>query len=469
VGALGNQDNHEGMWGDQPNNLGNIPLTGVWATALTKVDVLEALRARRTFAMEVQPPTDRISLAFTADGNWMGSEYATAADSVEFQIDVSAETNISSLSLFRNGVLINSIGVGAPMSSWTTYDTPGPGDFYYLVRLNQSDGDRAWTSPIWIHSTSSFSQPIAAVNADSPNGTPTMWFQNVTVQGIVTVDTDTLSTTDNQFFIEDVTGGVMIQEFGTQNFPALLGQNVLVSGFVDFFEGQTLINPTSLTVQAQGAPPAPIALTTSQLAALGENYEGSLVEIANVLIVSGSWPAPGSDGTLQIDDGSGPCDLFIDRDTSVDELGGPPSADPFTLWGIVRQFDPTDPYDSGYAIMPRWQPDVMEGGAVDVGELPIHDVSTRTVLHGNFPNPFRPSTVLRFDLAGAEPQSVQLEIYDLSGRLVRRLVDQELPPGSFELRWDGRTPSGERAAAGIYFYRLTTPTLTESRKMVLLK
>ena len=468
VGALGNQDNHEGMWGDQPNNIGNIPLTGVWATALTKADVLEALRSRRTFAMEVQPATDRISLAFTADGNWMGSEYSTAADSITFDVDASALTSIASLSLFRNGVLIASTGAGGASFSWTTHDTPGPGDFYYLVRLNQSDGDRAWSSPIWVHSTSDFSQPIANVNADNPNGTPALWFQNITVQGIVTVDTDTLSTIDNQFFIQDATGGVMVQQFGAQTFPVSLGQNVLVSGSVDFIEGQTFINPSSVAVQGQGGPPPPIALTSSQLANLGENYEGSLVEIADVSITAGTWPPPGSDATLVVDDGSGPCNFFIDRDTSVDELGGPPS-DPFTIRGIVRQFDPTEPYDSGYAIMPRWGNDVMEGGAVDVFELPIHDATAQTALLGNSPNPFRPSTLLRFEIAGAETQPVRLDVYDVNGRLVRKLVDRELPPGSFETRWDGRSDAGERAAAGIYFYRLTTPAFSDSKKMVLLQ
>jgi hypothetical protein len=93
IGALGNQDNHEGGWGDQANNAGNIPLTGVWASALTKQDVLDAMAARRTFAMEVSPVTDRISLEFTADGNWMGSEYSTDADSIMFVVEASAIDN----------------------------------------------------------------------------------------------------------------------------------------------------------------------------------------------------------------------------------------------------------------------------------------------------------------------------------------------------------------------------------------
>ncbi len=469
VGALGNQDNHNGEWGDQVNNVGNIPLTGVWATSLTKGDVLEALASRRTFAMEVDPATDRMSLAFKADGNWMGSVYATSADSVAFEVTVSAPTNIASINLYRNNTLIRSTGVGAASFTWNTFDTPGPGSFYYLVRISQSDGDRAWSSPIWVESTSSFSLPLATVNEDDANGFPTLWFQTATVQGLVTVNTDTLSTVDNLFFIQDATAGLMIQETSVQTVEVASGDNVLVTGLINTIQGQTFIEPTNIQVLSQGGgePPA-IEITTDQLETQGETWEGSLVVIHDVAITGGSWPGPGMDGTVTIDDGSGPATMFIDKDTVHDDNGAPADS-LFSVMGVLIQADGSAPYHSDYRIMPRYGDDIFVVDVVDVSELPAHHATTRTRLHQNHPNPFRPTTSVRFDLAGDRDTPVQLSIYDVEGRLVRSLIDAKLPPGEFEARWDGRTNGGGQAAAGVYFYRLATPEVTETKKMVLLK
>jgi hypothetical protein len=77
--------------------------------------------------------------------------------------------------------------------------------------------------------------------------------------------------------------------------------------------------------------------------------------------------------------------------------------------------------------------------------------------------------VLRFDLAGTGHQRATLVVYDVQGRRIRTLIDgRALPPGEYEVRWDGRGDAGERVPAGVYFYRLVTPTVDEARKMVLL-
>ncbi|MGH2570279.1 MAG: T9SS type A sorting domain-containing protein, partial [bacterium] len=426
---------------------------------------------RRTFAMEVSPATVRISLWFTADGHEMGGEYSTGADSVLFHVEASAvDVGFANARLYRNGTLIRQTG-SASTIDWNTFDTPGPGTFHYQVIVTQSDGDNAWSSPIWVQSTSKFSVPIAQVNEDDAQGFPIMLFQTVTVQGLVTVDTDTLNTVDNQFFIQDATGGLMILETNVQAPAVVLGDNVLVTGFVNTVLGQTFIDPSigDITIQSQGgAPPAATLLTTSQLAALGETWEGSLVELRDVAIVSGTWPAPGFNGTVMVNDGSGPCGLYIDKDTSLDDTGAP--AEPtFSVRGLLVQQDPSTPYTSEYRIMPRYQSDIFQIIGVGVEELPSHHTATRTSLHQNSPNPFRPHTAIEFDVAGAEEQPVRLEVYDVTGRVVRTLVDEFLGPGSYETRWDARDGRGSRVAAGIYFYRLVTPTADETRKMVVLR
>ena len=89
-------------------------------------------------------------------------------------------------------------------------------------------------------------------------------------------------------------------------------------------------------------------------------------------------------------------------------------------------------------------------------------------LYQNTPNPFNPSTRIRFDVpfAGAV---VTLRIYDVSGRLVRTLVDGEQASGRKTVAWDGRNQTGEPAATGVYLYRLTGPGFEQTRKMIMLK
>jgi hypothetical protein len=69
-----------------------------------------------------------------------------------------------------------------------------------------------------------------------------------------------------------------------------------------------------------------------------------------------------------------------------------------------------------------------------------------------YPNPFNPETFFRFHLSKDTP--VRLQIFNLSGQLVRELVDGELPPGVHQRRWNGRSNAGQRVASGVYLYRL---------------
>jgi hypothetical protein len=91
-------------------------------------------------------------------------------------------------------------------------------------------------------------------------------------------------------------------------------------------------------------------------------------------------------------------------------------------------------------------------------------------LSQNYPNPFNPSTKIKFEIP-LSPLSergvggfVTLKIYDLLGREVATLVNEQLQPGKYEVDFDGTNyPSG------VYIYRLQSDTFTDSRKMILLK
>jgi hypothetical protein len=107
----------------------------------------------------------------------------------------------------------------------------------------------------------------------------------------------------------------------------------------------------------------------------------------------------------------------------------------------------------------------VNGGATSVADA--SGVPAVFALEQNVPNPFNPATTIRFSLARAGRAS--LAIYDVAGRLVRRLVDEERAAGRHEVRWDGRDARGHRVASGIYFYRLEAGDRLAIRKMALMK
>ncbi|MFH1866179.1 MAG: FlgD immunoglobulin-like domain containing protein, partial [Candidatus Eisenbacteria bacterium] len=87
------------------------------------------------------------------------------------------------------------------------------------------------------------------------------------------------------------------------------------------------------------------------------------------------------------------------------------------------------------------------------------------------PNPFNPATVIEYSVAA--DSHVTLRVYDLTGRVVRTLVDGPVEPGDQVVTWDGTTDAGQRAASGVYFVKMETAGHTgafrATRKLVLLK
>jgi hypothetical protein len=86
---------------------------------------------------------------------------------------------------------------------------------------------------------------------------------------------------------------------------------------------------------------------------------------------------------------------------------------------------------------------------------------------GATPNPARPETAIRFALGAGGGGQVTVAIYDVAGRLVRRLESGLLAPGEHALAWDGRNDAGQPAAAGFYVYRITAPGGTATHKLLL--
>jgi hypothetical protein len=92
---------------------------------------------------------------------------------------------------------------------------------------------------------------------------------------------------------------------------------------------------------------------------------------------------------------------------------------------------------------------------------------TVTALYPNAPNPFNPTTTIRYSLRAR--QQVSIRIYDVGGRLVRKLVDEERPAGVQKVQWHGINDSGSPVASGVYFIEMRTEGFRDVHKAILLK
>ena len=113
---------------------------------------------------------------------------------------------------------------------------------------------------------------------------------------------------------------------------------------------------------------------------------------------------------------------------------------------------------------------VVDGMETDRGaevEVVFDGTPTRFVMHRNYPNPFNPMTTVKFELP--RPGHAKLTVYDLSGRVVRTLVDENLPAAVHQRQWDGSNDQGHRVASGTYYFRLISDGFTSVQKVMLVK
>ncbi len=131
---------------------------------------------------------------------------------------------------------------------------------------------------------------------------------------------------------------------------------------------------------------------------------------------------------------------------------------------IIKSFENGDPLlidDSGSSVETR----------VDTATVTVVDEQppiTTVRLYQNYPNPFNPNTTIRFDLP--ERSAVSITIYDVSGRLVRTLIDGvTYDYGRWEIEWNGTNERAAPVPSGVYFCLFEACGQTESRKLAILR
>jgi hypothetical protein len=98
----------------------------------------------------------------------------------------------------------------------------------------------------------------------------------------------------------------------------------------------------------------------------------------------------------------------------------------------------------------------------DIKAIPVN-----FALQQNFPNPFNPSTEIRFDLP--ENDHVTLAVYNMMGQKIKTLASRNMTPGYHSIIWNGTNDSGAKVATGMYFYSINTKNFQSIKKMLFLK
>jgi hypothetical protein len=91
-----------------------------------------------------------------------------------------------------------------------------------------------------------------------------------------------------------------------------------------------------------------------------------------------------------------------------------------------------------------------------------NEIPEEFFLYQNFPNPFNPTTKIKYDISKSE--NVKLEVYNVLGKEIKILVNSLQEAGKYEITWDALN-----FTSGVYFYKLTTADFTETKRMVLVK
>lgn len=109
----------------------------------------------------------------------------------------------------------------------------------------------------------------------------------------------------------------------------------------------------------------------------------------------------------------------------------------------------------------------MEIGSFTIDSSGVDDGLIQLALHPPRPNPFRAEAQLSFALPSR--QDVELSVYSVDGRLVRRLISGVAGPGEGTATWDGRDDTGRRVGSGLYFVKLEADAGVRHGKLVLLR
>jgi len=238
TGATNNADTHGADWGTNTDDR-----TGVWMAGLTKASLLDALRARRTFATEDKD----YALYLKGNGAWMGSELPSTS-SITFEIygnDPDGESGATVQLITFGGTIITQTTAASSSFTWQPIVSVTPGVHYYYAKVTQPDGDRIVSSPIWTTSAQNIS--LTDLNAEPTIATiynPSLFTARVTNR---TASTQTVTVTFQ------VNGSIIAGGVITTIAPAC-SVGPCADGYASITWQPVVTGPVTVTASLSGVP-----------------------------------------------------------------------------------------------------------------------------------------------------------------------------------------------------------------------
>ncbi len=222
------------------------------------------------------------------------------------------------------------------------------------------------------------------------------------------------------------------------------GINIYLLATPDSVSGYTSINGTISLSASAASRMNSVSLTTGVDGAMvyAEDYSGNIV----------GYGVTGSDGSYTIA-GLTPGTYTV----STDAFG-------YTSTSTATS-SPTYDTSTGTPVSSTTNLTVSPDMVAAVQQAPIQPVNYS--LEQNYPNPFNPTTQIAFSVPTS--MHVTVTIFNILGQRIATLVDGHMSAGSHVVTWNARNQNGEMMPTGVYFYRLSTPTFTAVKKMLLLK
>jgi hypothetical protein len=295
--------------------------------------------------------------------------------------------------------------------------------------------------------------PISFVQTPANGDTSQCNGQQVTVTGIVSSATSAFG---GEYFLQTRAGGpwngIYVYQFAS-NWNE--GDSLVVSGTVQEYYNMTELVGLDYQFRGGNAKPVKIKKVTPDMIKTGadsaESYESAMVKVDSATVYSlfdehYEWVV-----------GSGTDSVMIGTHGVYTYAPG--------LGSIVSVQGPLDFAYGNFKIQPRRDSDITvvdscEAGVRQPGELALS-------LSQNTPNPFGGETSIRFTVP--EKTRVSLAIFDVAGRLVSSVYEQDLAAGEYHATWTGKNSAGSPVSPGVYFVRLATPERSIEKKMVLVE
>jgi len=378
-------------------------------------------------------------------------------------------TNTTSATLFYsvNGGPESSVGMTSLDD--ITYAGTIPGAAYadgdvvsYYVRIDNGVGDTLDS-----FGRGFFAGPSAVnigdLRVNDAQGANVYYGYGVHIQGVTTVPYGLFQTANTEYYVQDSTGGINVFKGGSHTVQPALGNFVEIWGSLSQYGGNLEItngdcDTLEVEITGPGVLPNPLPVACQDL---DESVEGLLIKTRVLLpdsLVGDPFPTGNQSYSME-QSGCESKQLFFDTSAAI--------AGTF-LYRIVDVVGVAIQYFSNYEIAPRYTGDLVFlseplGMGDDAGQATFR-------LMQNMPNPVTSATQIRFVIppaaAGKAGTPVRLDLFDLQGRLVKTLVNRDMPEGEYQVNL-GPSEIGD-LSNGIYFYSLTAGGQKKTMKLMLL-